>query len=226
MSANISIYCDFDGTVTFKDTTDFLLERLADPSWRAIEAEWEEGLIGSRECMSRQIPLIQGGWDAVETQLREVKVDPSFKGFAAWFQENTIPLFIVSEGMDRVIHYLLSREDIVVDGVLANRLHQDKDEKLSLTFPAADPNGQCPAGLCKCRITDLLNTQHYKVVIGDGRSDYCWAPIADLLFAKSKLLKHCEQSDIPCIPFDNFGEIQGMLIEHIAVRAEKLITSR
>ena len=64
------IFCDFDGTISQIDVVDFLLNRLAGPSWNEIEAEWLRGEIGSKECLARQIPLIQGGWKAVEAGRR------------------------------------------------------------------------------------------------------------------------------------------------------------
>ena len=43
MRINI-IICDFDGTITLKDSTDLLLiNRFADPCWLDIENEWLKG---------------------------------------------------------------------------------------------------------------------------------------------------------------------------------------
>lgn len=33
------IVCDFDGTITRTDVIDNILQRFADPSWQAIEAQ-------------------------------------------------------------------------------------------------------------------------------------------------------------------------------------------
>jgi len=77
-------FCDFDGTITKGDTTDLLLETLADESWKAIEARWENGEIGSRQCMSMQVPLIRGGWPAILSVLENVEIDKSFAPFVTW----------------------------------------------------------------------------------------------------------------------------------------------
>lgn len=216
----IVVYCDFDGTITQSDTVDFLLNRLADPQWLEIEARWEKGEIGSRECMGAQIPLIQGGWPAIETALADVKVDPTFGRFALWCKWHKIPLVIVSEGMDRVIQTLFQREKIEVDSVWANHLSEAEDGTLSLGFPNASPDPACRSGLCKCRV--LSNEipalpeappepQTLRVVIGDGMSDRCWAAEADLLFAKSKLKTYCEKNDIPHLPFEDFDQVYAVL---------------
>ena len=54
-----SVICDFDGTVTPFDVTDAILERFARPAWKTIEDEWVRGAISARQCMERQIPLIE-----------------------------------------------------------------------------------------------------------------------------------------------------------------------
>lgn len=212
MSAIVDVYCDFDGTVTMGDTIDVLLERLANPCWKAIEARWVSGEIGSRECMALQVPLIAGGWAAVREVLDDVKVDPTFARFASWCRKNGVALRIVSDGMDRVIHYILKREGIQVDGVFANHLVEDADGTLRLVFPYAPSMASCGAGVCKCRILEQ-GPRSLKAVIGDGRSDFCWSLDADLLFAKSKLLDYCRQQGKPCIPYGDFDAISRVLAQ-------------
>jgi 2,3-diketo-5-methylthio-1-phosphopentane phosphatase len=220
---SLEIYCDFDGTITKKDTVDFLLEELADPAWKEIEARWESGEIGSRECMAKQVALIKGGWKAIERALSRVEFDPTFVDFAYWCRAEGIPLRIVSDGIDRVVHYLLSRERIQVSSIVANRLVEFEGGKLGLEFPYEARNNHCSSGVCKCQVLSgvrafgsqyiKIRTGHTNVVIGDGKSDICWAPVADCLFAKSKLLKYCSANNIPYIRYDNFNNIRAVLEE-------------
>lgn len=217
MNPRVEVYCDFDGTVTQGDTIDVLLEMLGDPAWRQIEERWEKGEIGSRECMALQVPLLRGGWKAIEQVLTRVKVDPTFSEFASWCRQAGIPLRIVSDGIDRVIHHLLASEGVRVDYVWANHLNESPDGQLSLTFPYAPTVAGCGSGLCKCKIVDNSSGRTMKVVVGDGRSDFCWSTEADLLFAKSKLLQHCRSNNIPHIPFDNFRAVRVGLEKEIGV---------
>ncbi len=217
MKKPLRIFCDFDGTITQKDTVDFLLTHLADPLWEAIEERWVKGEIGSRECMAEQIPLIQGGWPAIESMLERLHVDPTFPDFVTWCAQKQIPLVVVSEGMDRVIQAILEREGIHVDGVWANRLEiSPEDGKLSLSFPFAPPDADCRAGLCKCRVLEQTSARQYqRVVIGDGRSDLCWAKDADILFAKSSLLKYCIENQVACRAFGDFNMIRQVLESYL-----------
>ena len=211
MSSPVVVYCDFDGTITHDDVVDVLLDKLADPSWRDIEAQWEQGLIGSRECLARQIPLIRGGWEAIAASLQHVTLEPTFPAFAAWCRANAIPMRIISDGLDRVIHTLLARHRIVVDAVWANHLEESPTGQLSICFPYPSTDSRCDAGLCKCQGVNRTAPSSLSVVVGDGRSDWCWATHADWLFAKSSLLTYCRERQMRCQPFEDFKTIQGAL---------------
>ena len=206
----VHIFCDFDGTITVGDTVDFLLEELADDEWRSIEAEWERGAISSRECMTRQIPLIRGGWTGIREALAKVEVDDSFASFVAWTKERTIPLTIVSDGLDLVIHHLLGRSEIEVDKVWSNHLVETQG-RLSLRFPERPIKVVCPSGHCKCQILSACPEGTVRVIIGDGRSDFCWAHRADFVFAKDRLLSYCMDEGIKCIPFETFADVRFSL---------------
>ncbi len=208
MRQAVEILCDFDGTVAPVDTVDFLLERLADPQWRFFEEQWIRGEIGSRECMARQVGLLRGGWPAIEKALAEIRLDAGFAGFASWCRRLGIPLRVVSEGIDRVILHLLERDGIAVDGVSASRLVEHGGDRLSLSFPRSPDGTSCGAAFCKCALFPAEMPRPLRILIGDGRSDFCCASRADTVFACSKLAIHCQQNDIAFIPFDGFDGVR------------------
>jgi len=210
----IEIVCDFDGTIARPDTVDELLEALADPAWRAVEELWRRGEIDSRECMARQIPLLRGGWSAIARFLDErVALHPSFAPFAAWCASRGIALRIASEGIAQVIHHLLARERIAVTSVWASRLDVRQDGRLALDFSHASGHTRCGASLCKCEVFRPLPGRPIRVLVGDGRSDFCAARWADVVFARATLLEHCRAEQIRCIPFESFDTVRTV-IEH------------
>ncbi len=202
------IYCDFDGTVTQGDVIDILLTELADPNWSRVEADWEQRRIGSRECLARQIPLIRGGWLAIEQRLQDIALDPTFPAFASWCKTEGLPLWIISDGLDRVISTLLARAHVTVDAVWANPLEESPSGELAIRFPYPSLDGTCRAGLCKCRVIARNAGDALRVVIGDGRSDWCGATRAEWLFAKSQLLVHCRAQGIACSAFEDFDAVR------------------
>lgn len=221
-SPPFQVFCDFDGTITTRDVVNVLLTELADLSWTVIEADWEAGRIGSRDCLARQIPLLRGGWPAIERVLATVTLDPTFAGFAEWCASRAIPLVIVSDGLDRVIDWLLARARIRTDAVWANHLVIGQAGAPSITFPHPPRDPDCRGGLCKCQV--LTAGAPRRVVIGDGLSDVCWAARADQCFAKGRLLAACRVRQIACTPFDNFTTIQRALTALLVEGAAALPT--
>ena len=210
-NTSIKVFCDFDGTVTKQDVIDLILEKLADPEWLNIESRWIEGEINSRECLSMQIPLIKGDYNAVENLLKEVEVDPTFKPFSNWCLKQNIPLYIGSEGLSEVINCLFFRENIKVTSIWSNKLEINKNGSFTIKFPYPSKSENCKLGLCKCQVVEQNAKNELKVVIGDGLNDTCWIEKADLIFAKSKLLNYCELKKIPFQPFQNFNDIKQTL---------------
>jgi len=207
----VAVYCDFDGTIALEDVTDTILGRLADKEWMEIEADWVRGIITSKECMARQVALIRGGWDSIKTVLDGVRLDPTFAAFASWCSASGIPLRVVSDGLDSVIRYLLWRDEIPVDGIWANHLNGIGDH-LFLTFVSPPLGRACESGVCKCQVMEKTSPPGvHRVVIGDGKSDYCWAQRADTVFAKSKLLEFCHERNIQCRSFHDFVSIRHAL---------------
>ena len=90
-----SVICDFDGTVTPFDVTDAILERFARPAWKTIEDEWVRGAISARQCMERQIPLIEAPLERLDAFLDTVPVTGGFVEFVRYSRSKGIPLGIV-----------------------------------------------------------------------------------------------------------------------------------
>ena len=85
-----TIQCDFDGTISLQDVTDTLLQRHGMPGWEDLEEAWERGEIGSRECMSGQVALLD----------MSVHVDPGFVRFVDQARQLGIGVQVVSDGLD------------------------------------------------------------------------------------------------------------------------------
>ncbi len=213
--SSLQIFCDFDGTITRGDTVDLLLEKLALDEWRHHETLWEQGKISAKECMSKQVPLIQGGWSAVESVLTTVELDPGLGDLVEWCSRWNVPFSIVSDGLDRVIYWLLERAGVSsahMNNIWANHLLIDEDsQKLALEIPTRAHRHVCPTGHCKCQILDMAPPGTLTAVIGDGRSDFCWAHRADLLFAKDGLLKHCRKQNLTCMTYDDLSDVRAVL---------------
>lgn len=202
-------YCDFDGTIASIDVTDAVLERFAAPGWRDIERAWEAGRIDARQCMSAQIALIQAAMNEIDVFLDTVEIDPEFSEFVRWCSSNLIPVTVVSDGVDRFIHRVLSNHGLDHLDIIANRLCVEKSgSRFHYRLEAPFTKSACRAGsgVCKCAVV-TSHTPH--IYVGDGRSDFCVASNADFLFAKYKLAVHCTNNAIPFVPYTTFKDVQN-----------------
>lgn len=207
------IFCDFDGTITFFDVTDSLLERFADPEWKAVEEEWEQGRIGSKECLSRQVRLLDMTLDELDNHLEQINIDPAFAAFAEVARGRGFPINIVSDGLDYSIRHVLGRHGIFGLPVFANRLHQAGERKWEIAFPNAGRECKIASGHCKCATMERIQlpAQGQALLIGDGRSDFCAAGQASMVFAKGKLAEYCARHNLPHYAIEGFAEALPLL---------------
>src|SRR5579872_2042501 len=115
------IFSDFDGTITRVDVTDAILTEFADPEWERIEEEWVAGRIGSRECLRRQMALVNASTNELDALIAAIPLDPYFARFHESIRQAGIPFYVVSDGFDYVISRVLRR--CGVDGELLNGCH-------------------------------------------------------------------------------------------------------
>ncbi|HTO85472.1 MAG TPA: MtnX-like HAD-IB family phosphatase [Methylomirabilota bacterium] len=226
---NWQVICDFDGTIANEDVTDGLLERFAEPAWVTIEAAWRSGEISARECMARQIDLLQAWRDDIDAYLATVDIDPEFAAFAEFCRTNGLGLRVVSDGLDYVIHNILRRHRLDHLPVIANKFEDVGNGRYRLRFPNFRPDCESGSGTCKCAAARQAGAAaKWTLLIGDGASDYCLAASADFVFAKGKLLTFCQQNLLLHRGFADFGEarkaLASMLRSGLAQPFERTMT--
>lgn len=223
MNRRWTVVCDFDGTISNVDVTDKILEAFADPQWLDIESFWKAGLIGSQECLSRQVALIQAESSDIDALVDTVEIDPHFRAFAAFCGRQDVRLVIVSDGLDRVIHRILLRHGLADLEVFANSLVSG-EARHALLSPHQDADCCSKSGTCKCAvISDVVSDFADGILfVGDGRSDFCAAArMADVVAAKSSLLAHLREIGKDCAPFTTFADVQ-LLLESLLTTTQSL----
>ena len=215
------VFCDFDGTITQLDVTDQILTQLAHPSWREIEQEWMMGLIGSRECLERQIALVDAPAGELHSVIDSVALDAEFKPFCQFARKKRLPVYIVSDGFDYVIRRVLKRagvERYFRSGVslFASALRQE-GRRLVPSFPHSPEPCAHGCATCKAALIRRLRQGRQPVIfVGDGMSDRFAVELADVVFAKRHLLAYCRENGIVCHPFETFKEVHATLERMLA----------
>jgi len=203
------IFCDFDGSFTDRDIGHRLYRTFAGDIILEPVGKWKKGLISSRQCLLEEAALVR----VTEPQLYRFLDDFALRDGAAEFYENIkrrdIPFYITSDGADLYIDYVLNKFGLTDIKVYANHAYIDGD-RFILEFPY-DNDGCERCGSCKgSRIRETVGQERerYTVVyIGDGLSDICAAPEADILFARGDLLGYCRENGFDAIEYESFFDI-------------------
>jgi 2,3-diketo-5-methylthio-1-phosphopentane phosphatase len=207
------VFCDFDGTITQLDVTDQILTELAHPSWREIEQQWMQGLIGSRECLERQIALVNAPVEELHAVIDAVAVDAEFTAFCKFARKRQLPLYILSDGFDYVIRRILKGAGVdrhfrSGSNLFASGLRID-GRRLEPSFPYSPEPCEHGCATCKAALIQRLRDGRRPVIfVGDGMSDRFAVEVADVVFAKRHLLAHCRQAGIACHAFETFKDVQ------------------
>jgi len=205
---NSEVFCDFDGTITYPDATDAVLETFALPTWREWEDRWVSGKITSQECLSRQVELIRTDRETLVRFAAGLPIDEGLVGLDRQCTEHGLPLIIVSDGLDLLIEAILRRHDLLHIPVFSNHLFWTESGIPSLSFPFSMPECRSLSGTCKCALTQISGNSSSQIIyIGDGQSDRCVSGNVRILFAKGTLRTWCESRGIPYQPFTTLTDV-------------------
>ncbi len=202
---------------------DTVLEKYADKKWKDVEAEWQAGKIGSRECLTRQIKLLKAEPAQIAELVSSITIDPYFVPFVQKAEELGVLVTIVSDGFDLFIEQILKKNLGSSSGYLkalpifSNRLLSHAGGGFTAGFPAGPVCGHGCANCKEVVIKRLTSPDDQVLFVGDGLSDRYAAKIAHVTFAKGRLLDICKQDGIDCIHYENFKKITEWLDDNHAI---------
>jgi len=202
------ILCDFDGTISLRDMGYILVTRFASDDWKAIDRDFREGKIGSKEAYSRIAKILKGDEETILDFIRKhSNIDPHFTSFYQYCRQKCIDVKIVSDGLDFYIKTVLEIHRLSEIPSYANHTYFQKEDGTNVSFPYSNEEcGLC--GTCKKRLVQIHRNIYDSIIfIGNGISDRCAAREADFVFAKDSLYTFCIAEDITCHFFEDFGEI-------------------
>jgi len=195
------VYCDFDGTITSRDSIVFLTEYFgAGTEYRTdILEAIKDGRITVTEAIERELATVKVSWKEAKSALEaNIAVDPTFPGFVEWCREYDYSLTVISSGMKPVVDLFIGDLGVpmyahsVEPSTHGWRYSRERQNDKEVILGAAKKNGPL-------------------IYIGDGTSDVAAIPFADILFAKSYLAEYCYHHEIGFVPYDSFDDISRRL---------------
>jgi len=213
-SMKITVFCDFDGTVSRRDVGYHLFRHFSGGRTGDLVAAWKAGELSTRECLRREASLCRAIPEEIYEFLDQITLDRGFEDFTVLCEVNGVDLVILSDGLDFYIEHILGKHGLDHLTISANHGSLE-DNTVKVEFPRENRSCQ-RCGSCKGERIQEYRDQAVgdlmAIFVGDGLSDVCAAREADLVFAKKDLEQFCLNSNIDYVPYDNFDDVARHLL--------------
>jgi 2-hydroxy-3-keto-5-methylthiopentenyl-1-phosphate phosphatase len=209
---NLLIACDFDGTITERDTLHLIVERFGERGlWDTIAPRLRAGELTVEQAMQLEFDSVRATRDEVVGMLlAEAGLRAGFRELVDWAAARGHRLAVLSSGFRTVIDPLLAHWGLAHLDVESN------DARFAVegcTLLWAPRGGRCDLCGRPCKRHGLrARAGSSRVVyVGDGISDRCVSGIADLVFARADLARFLADDGVTFLPFENFVEVRERL---------------
>ena len=196
-----------------------MLTRFGDDALRRLREQYRKNGLTLREYQEEAFSRLGVGRDVLQKTVREeATLRPYFKELLQFCRTHHVPLAVLSHGLDFYVEALLEREgmgDVPYYAVSTRFTPRGMDFIYSHIRECCEPWGNC-----KCVVVESYKSRgHFVVYVGDGRSDFCPASKADIVFARSYLAEYCKEKGVRYQPFQDFKGVLQALQEMVGSRS-------
>jgi 2,3-diketo-5-methylthio-1-phosphopentane phosphatase len=221
---NISVFCDFDATISLIDVCDKMFENFSD-----FDKFWQEFAAGKYNIRELNKKLCNSlpknlTFEEIKNFALTQEIDKYFATFVEFCNKNNFNLHIVSDGYDVYIYPILEKYNLI-EKINKNKIFCNSLKKNELGFYpdffGAVESCNCQTSSCKRNV--ILNNsadENIIVYVGDGHTDFCCAEYSDIVFAKSKLAAFCNENRIPHHNYKSFFDVIRTLEN--SIKAKKI----
>lgn len=212
------IACDFDGTITQRDTLHVIVEAFGVAGlWAELEPRVRSGEITVEQAMQEEFAAVCATPGQVREVVRErAPVRAGFTEFARWCEDAGHRLIVFSNGFRSVIEPVL---DDVGLGHLEVVAHDAVFSADGCRLVWSARGVRCVLCRRPCKRQPLRERWNGEelVYLGDGISDRCVSLLADLIFARDGLAAHLAGGDVAFVPFEDFHAVRAHLARRVTV---------
>lgn len=209
---DLHIFCDFDGTISALDIgDDFFRTFSRQEPWHSRLLEGKISIRDYWRVVAEEVdrPLTEA---ILDDYVRTIPIDPGAHELLELARAEGIPFTVVSDGFDFYIRRFLADHGLEGVETFCNRADLTDDGRLVMSFPYAAEGCECISAACKRNIVLRSVAPDVRVIyIGDGRSDFCPAEHADVIFAKKHLAAYCNANRLPHYPFRTLSDVARQL---------------
>lgn len=212
------IVCDFDGTVTARDTNTELARRFAPDRVASIEGKLARREVSVRETLAHEFEGLGVPLEMLVDAALEVPVRDGFRELVERARAAGGDVILLSSGFRQIIEPILEREDMAdLVQLLANDIEVGPQGARIRwrDLPQCDVCGEHCKRHEVARLRDGLLHEGRRfgqlVFVGDGFSDRCGADVADRIFARDSLASWLDSQEISWERWDDFHDIVAAL---------------
>jgi len=221
----LRVFCDFDGTLTTEDVGNRLFRTFAGNQAETIVEDYLLGHINARECLRLECEAL-GIFkeEEVRSFIDQFQLDSHALDFVGFCRKNGVPLTILSDGLDFYVESVLTRFGLNDIPWYANHaLFRKSDGGVEIvpSFPYRDEHCDLCGNCKRNHIVTQSGENDIVVYVGDGISDRCPVRFADVVFAKSGLIRYCQEQNISYYEFRHLGDVRERLEQIIKGKKAK-----
>lgn len=200
------VQCDFDGTITEKDTSFFLLDTFAQGDWRRLLREYKEHKISVGEFNTKAFAMVKADKPTLLAALKgKVRVRAGFHELVNYCLKKGFRLVIVSNGLDFYIKAVL--KDLALENIEVHAAQASfHPEGMQVRYMGPDGK-RLEDGVKEAYTKSFLKLEYRVIYVGNGDSDFAPAKYANHVFATGDLLAYCRENNLNYKPFENFIDV-------------------
>lgn len=209
------IICDFDGTVTARDTNAALARQFAPVASAQVEGRLRTRELTLRQVLSTEFEQMTAGLDAIVAAALEIPFRDGFTELIELAESRGDQVVLLSSGFREVIEPMLDANGLLGRIPLVSNEIELDERGGRITWrelPECDLCGEP----CKRHDVARLREQYagsddLVVFVGDGFSDRCGAETADRVFARDSLASYLDREGVAYDRWDDFHDVIAAL---------------
>ena len=209
MNSSRVVFCDFDGTITNRDTFVSVLEKFApETASRVLPAIFRRELT-LKDGITKTLGAIPAHYypDIIEF-IAEQPVRPGLKEFVEFLKDEAIPFVVISGGLTGMVKAVLERQQLLsgVTAIYAGEVETTGEFLEPYSAISSDTEFVAKA------IAMERHPATEKIAIGDSVTDINMSLAADLVFARDRLKQYLDSENKSYIPWNDFWDIKDYLM--------------
>ncbi|HIK31796.1 MAG TPA: HAD-IB family phosphatase [Oscillatoriales cyanobacterium M4454_W2019_049] len=202
------VCCDFDGTITVRETFVAMLKQFAPEKAEEIIPKLYDHQVTLREGVREMLEAIPSAKypDIIESAKTE-EIRPGLVELLDFLDSQDVPFVVVSGGLRGMVETTLGELVDRVKGIHA----VDVDTRGEFLQPYSEFEGSTEM-VEKVKVVEQYQIENW-VAIGDSVTDLNMAIAAPLVFARSRLCEYLDDRNKSYIPYDTFFDVRDRLAE-------------